>query len=159
MHAKPDLRVELVHNDHFFRLGDLGRYATQEISMAFRAIGSSYLVRQVAGSERLGGLRVTIYPRSDNLGEVNVELTDWHSGEIHEYPLPEMAAVAEQSIRKFADAYSFDLQQLDIKLDRFIFHDVDSDPRCYEQAARSAFKSALESLYSRDDPLGSRKQT
>ena len=27
MHAKPDLRVEIVHDDHFFRLGDLGRYA------------------------------------------------------------------------------------------------------------------------------------
>ena len=26
MHATPDLRVEFVHNDHFFRLGDLGRY-------------------------------------------------------------------------------------------------------------------------------------
>ena len=26
MHAKPDLRVEFVHDDHFFRLGDLGRY-------------------------------------------------------------------------------------------------------------------------------------
>ena len=26
MHAKPDLRVEFVHSDHFFRLGDLGRY-------------------------------------------------------------------------------------------------------------------------------------
>jgi len=26
MHAKPDLRVELEPNDHFFRLGDLGRY-------------------------------------------------------------------------------------------------------------------------------------
>ena len=122
--------------------------------MAFRAIGSSYLVRQVAGSERLGGLRVTVYPRSDNLGEIRVELTDWHTGEIHDNPLPEMASVAEQSIRKFADKCSFHLGQLDIKLDRFIFHDVDSDPRCYEQAARSAFKSSLESLYSKDDPLG-----
>ena len=26
MHAKPDLRAEFVHSDHFFRLGDLGRY-------------------------------------------------------------------------------------------------------------------------------------
>ena len=27
MHAKPDLRVEPVYRDHFFRLGDLCRYA------------------------------------------------------------------------------------------------------------------------------------
>ena len=26
MHSKPDLRVDFVHEDHFFRLGDLGRY-------------------------------------------------------------------------------------------------------------------------------------
>ena len=26
MHAKPDLRVEFVHSDHFFWLGDLRRY-------------------------------------------------------------------------------------------------------------------------------------
>ena len=28
MHAKSDLRVEHVPNDHWFRLGDLGRYPT-----------------------------------------------------------------------------------------------------------------------------------
>ena len=28
MHAKPDLRVEFVHSDHFFWLGDLGRYSS-----------------------------------------------------------------------------------------------------------------------------------
>jgi hypothetical protein len=32
MHAKPDLRVELVHNGHFFRLGDLGRYPAQKLT-------------------------------------------------------------------------------------------------------------------------------
>jgi len=26
IHAKPDLRVEIELDDHFFRLGDLGRY-------------------------------------------------------------------------------------------------------------------------------------
>ena len=28
MHAKPDLRVQLEPNGHFFRLGDLCRYTT-----------------------------------------------------------------------------------------------------------------------------------
>jgi len=30
MHAKPDLRAEFEPDDHFFRLGDLGRYPPQK---------------------------------------------------------------------------------------------------------------------------------
>lgn len=125
--------------------------------MAHRAIGSSYLIRQVAGSERLGGLRVTLYPRYDNNGKIDIHLTDWHTGEQHEYPMQDMVDAASNAIQELADDYSFDLSQLDIKLDRFVFHDVDSDPRCYVQAARSAFRSALESLRSNDDPFGMRR--
>ena len=36
MHAKPDLRVEFEHSDHFFRLGDLGRYPTLGIGTVAR---------------------------------------------------------------------------------------------------------------------------
>ena len=122
--------------------------------MAHRAIGSSYLIRQVAGSERLGGLRVTLYPRCDNSGKIDIQLTDWHTGEQHEYPMQDMVHAASNAIQELADEYSFDLSQLDIKLDRFVFHDVDSDPRCYAQAARNAFRSALESLRSNDAPFG-----
>jgi len=124
--------------------------------MAHRAIGSSYLIRQVAGSERLGGLRITLYPRSDNKGKIDIQLTDWHTGEQHEYPMQDMVDAASNAIQELADEHSFDLSQLDIKLDRFVFHDVDSDPRCYAQAARSAFRSALESLQSNDDPFRAR---
>jgi hypothetical protein len=124
--------------------------------MAFRAIGSSYLIRQVPGSERLGGLRVTLYPRSDDKGSIEIQLTDWRTGELHESPMPEMADIAVQAIQALADAHAFDLSQLDIKLDHFLFHPVDSDPRCYAQAARSAFKAALESLHRQDDPFSGR---
>lgn len=125
--------------------------------MAFRAIGSSYLIRQVAGSERLGGLRVTLYPRSDNKGTIEIQLTDWHTGEPHKYPMPELADIASQAIVALATEHSFDLSQLDIRLDQFVFHDVDSDPRCYAQAARSAFRAALESLQSHDNPFAGRR--
>lgn len=125
--------------------------------MAHRAIGSSYLIRQVAGSERLGGLRVTLYPRSDSNGKIDIQLTDWHTGEQHEYPMQDMVDAAFNAMLELADEHSFDLSQLDIKLDRFVFHDLDSDPRCYVQAARSAFRSALESLQSNDAPFGVRR--
>lgn len=125
--------------------------------MVFRAIGSSYLIRQVAGSGRLGGLRVTLYPRSDDMGTINIELTDLHTGELHQHPMPEMVDIASQAILGLANEHSFDLSQLDIKLDQFVFHDVDSDPQCYEQAARSAFRAALESLQSQDNPFDGRR--
>lgn len=121
--------------------------------MAFRAIGASYLIRQVAGSERLGGFRVTLHPRTDNKGTIEIQLTDWCTGEPHKSPMPEMAAIASQAIMALANEHSFDLSRLDIKLDQFLFHDVDSDPQCYVQAARSAFRAALESLQSRDNPF------
>ncbi len=125
--------------------------------MAFRAIGSSYLIRQVAGSEGLGGLCVTLYPRSDNNGKIEIQLTDWRTGEQHEYPMPDMADAASKAIQDLADEHSLDLSQLDIKLDRFVFHQVDSYPRCYVQAARSAFRSALEALQLSDEPFGERR--
>ncbi len=123
----------------------------------FQAIGSSYLIRKVAGSERLGGLRVTLYPRSDDKGTIEIQLTDWQTGELHTTPIPELADIASDAIRALADLHSFDLSRLDIKLDNFVFHDVDSDPRCYAQAARSAFRSALESLQTQDDPFSGRQ--
>ena len=125
--------------------------------MGFRAIGSSYLIRQVPGSERIGGLRVTLFPRSDNNGAISIELTDWQTGGPHEYPMPEMAEVASQAIQELAQENSFDLTQLDIKLDYFLFHPVDSHPRCYVQTARSAFRSALESLQLQDKPFSGRR--
>ena len=68
--------------------------------MTFRAIGSSYLIRQVAGSEKVGGLRVTVYPRSDGLGQLTIEWTDWLSGQQLESPLNQVAETAAAAIRE-----------------------------------------------------------
>ncbi|MEN1680950.1 MAG: hypothetical protein AAGJ46_15280 [Planctomycetota bacterium] len=126
--------------------------------MSFRAVGASYLIRQVAGSERQGGLQVTLYPRSDNSGTIEVKLTDRVTGELHPYPLPEMADVAVDAIKELAAEHSFDLTQLDVKLDRFDFHRVNYMPACYTQAARSAFRAAMESLQGEDNPFGKRRR-
>lgn len=69
MHAKPGLRVEFVHSDHLFRLGDLGRYVAQprfgDAHMAYRlaqistlslacfAFAASAAVAQDARSQQL----------------------------------------------------------------------------------------------------------
>lgn len=119
--------------------------------MHYRAIGSSYLIRQLAGSERLGGLRVTLSPRSDMQGSIQVQMTDWFGGGPHPNPIPEMGEIASRAILAFATEHAFDLSKYDIRLDQFLFHEVDSDPRCYAQAARSAFRAALESLNGEDN--------
>ena len=45
MHAKPDLLVEFVHSDHFFRLGDLGRYSS--LSNPLQQIENQLLFRRL----------------------------------------------------------------------------------------------------------------
>ena len=53
-------------------------------AVPWRSIGSSYLIRQVAGSERLGGLTVTIRVVAEQTGDLRVDVTDWKTGEPHE---------------------------------------------------------------------------
>lgn len=127
---------------------------------SFYAVGSSYLFCQLAGPGRMGGLRVTLFPRSDKEGTIQIALTDWRTGEPHQYStegVADMADLASKAIQELASEHSFDISRLDILLDRFVFHDVDSDPKCYVQAARSAFRSALESLQSEDNPFRGRR--
>jgi hypothetical protein len=120
--------------------------------MGFRAIGSSYLNRQAPGSERVGGLTVTIHPRSDSDGEFLIELTDWRTGELLEFPdeVQPCADAAADGVRALAREISVEIAQFDIKLHLFLYHPVDSSPRIYLQAGRSAFRSALEVMRHRD---------
>lgn len=120
--------------------------------MAFRAIGSSYLFRQVAGSERIGALSVAIYPRSDSDGQLRIELTDWRTAGPFDYPdeVQRCAEAAADGVRSIAQQLDADLRRFDITLDRFLYHPTSSDPRVYVQAGRSAFRAALEA-YQCDD--------
>lgn len=117
-----------------------------------RAIGASYLIRQTAGSERLGGLRVTIRPRSDNEGSISVEATDWRTGDPLEYPdeIAPFASEAVRGIREVGERYRVPMDTFDVVVRHFIYHPVDSAPICYYQAGKSAFRSALEAWATRD---------
>ena len=120
--------------------------------MTFRAEGSSYLIRQVAGSEKIGGLTVTVHPRSDSNGKLEICLSDWRTDKLLDYPVDKKpyADAAEQGVRSIGKELGVELSQFDIKLHRFIYHDVDSRESVYLQAGRSAFKSALEALRTSD---------
>ncbi len=116
------------------------------------SIGSSYLIRQTAGGERLGGLTVTVYPRYDGEGGVRVELTDWKTGEPHQYASDYAiySDAALEGIQSLAVDLELTLGDFDVVLDRFVIHEVNSDPRVYRQAGRSALRAALEALNVRD---------
>ncbi|MEM7034294.1 MAG: hypothetical protein AAF629_32425 [Chloroflexota bacterium] len=117
------------------------------------AIGSSYLIRQVAGSERMGGLQVTLRRRTDNAGSVSIEPTLWRTGDISEDSIVMgYGKLATSAIEEFITAHGLDLTAFDITLSHFLYHPLDSHPDCYRQAARSALRSALEALSMRDFP-------
>lgn len=116
------------------------------------AQGSSYLIRKVAGSEKIGGLTVTIYPRSDSNGKLSIALSDWRTDELLDFPaeIAPYATEAEHGVRSIGQELGIELSQFDIKLHRFIYNPVDSAPAVYVQAGRSAFRSALEALRTSD---------
>ena len=118
-----------------------------------RGIGSSYLIRQVAGSERMGGLQVSLRRRADHAGTIKIEPTLWRTGEVSDDSLViGYGKLAASAVEEFAAEYQLDLSPFDITLSHFLCHPLESHPDCYRQAARSALRSALEALAMRDFP-------
>jgi hypothetical protein len=130
---------------------DVRRLQSGSNSMA-RSIGASYLIRQIAGSERIGGLRVTLRPPSRGRGTITVEYTDWHTGQPLEYrkDIEPLAQEAIRGIYEVAERFKVSLEEFDVVLSHFVDHPVDSFPPCYYQAGKSAFRSALEAWEIRD---------
>jgi hypothetical protein len=118
-----------------------------------RSIGASYLIRQSAGSERIGGLRVTLRRPSGEVGNITVEATDWRTGDRID-GIGYLAAEAIKGIREVAEHYGIPLDAFDVVLDHFIYHPADSAPFCYYQAGKSAFRSAIEAWSTRDLSVG-----
>lgn len=113
------------------------------------AIGSSYLIRQTAGSEKLGGLMVTLKRRVGTAGKIEVVPTCRWTKEL----LTEIDHLIDQALAGIKDAaqqHNVSLDDFDILLTEFAYHSVDSYAPCYYQAAKSALRAALESWYGRD---------
>jgi hypothetical protein len=110
-----------------------------------RAVGSAYLFRQTAGSERVGGLQLTIRPKKGAAGTIAATPSDWQTKDLHANAnIDRYVEQAIIGIKEVADQETVNLDDVDIELSSFLIHDVDSAPRCYYQAAKSAFRSALE---------------
>jgi hypothetical protein len=121
-----------------------------------RGIGACYLLRQVAGSEMLGGLQVSVRPRCDDAGTIRVLATEWRTGADLTGKIEDFAEEAVKGLREIAEKQEITLCQYDVVLSDFLVHDTDSAPVCYFQAGRSAFRSAIEALLRRDLSSGSR---
>ena len=116
-----------------------------------RAVGSAYLFRQSPGSERLGGLQVTVRPKRGAKGVIIITPTDWRTEDLHSQ-IDDYVENALTGIKEVASKADLNLDDVDIELSRFLVHDVDSSPLCYLQAAKSALRSALEMWLLRDLP-------
>jgi hypothetical protein len=107
------------------------------------ATGSAYLFRQVPGSERIGGLQLTVRPKRGPKGVITVSPTDWKTHNVH-CQIDDFVERALAGIKEVAAKADLNLNDVDIELSHFLVHDVDSAPICYFQAAKSALRSALE---------------
>jgi hypothetical protein len=120
--------------------------------MRSRAYGSSYLFRQRAGSERIGGLTVMLTPKEAEVGEISVQLTDWESNEPIGDNCGWSVTIVEAAVLGANEAAASLnlLNEFDLKLYRFLLHEIDSGPPIFRQAAKSACRSALEAWRQRD---------
>lgn len=113
----------------------------QYLPPVVRAIGSSYLIRQTAGSERVGGLEVTIKVLAEPPGQIRVKGT-FRDTDTTWASMGNMGEAAIRGIITYAKAHDINLDLLDIEIGRFLYHPVDSRAELYFTAAQHAFRAA-----------------
>ncbi|MEM8779110.1 MAG: hypothetical protein AAGF26_09605 [Cyanobacteria bacterium P01_G01_bin.49] len=109
------------------------------------AIGSSYLIRQSPGAERIGGVTVRISPRTGSMGTLKAIATDWITEELIDDDIKFLIEGATEGIKRFAAENSFNLDDWDITVTKFAYHPVDSKQRTVQIAAYNAIAVALAS--------------
>lgn len=102
-------------------------------------IGSSYIKRQSASSERFGGLTVSV---TNGDGRRSVELTNWLNDDLIEDDVQWLIAAAWEGIDAYAAEHAVDLTSLNIRLSKIAYHPVDSRDSTFRTAAFHAFASA-----------------
>lgn len=122
------------------------RSTSKYLSSRQTGIGASYLLRQTAGSERVGGLQVTLTTPATPRGTIHVVGTLYRSELKMESSDEIYAQKAIEGIRQYAQTHQIDLQQLDIQLDQFLIHPVDSRASVFFFTAQHAFQAAIAAL-------------
>lgn len=112
----------------------LGRYVERNM----HAIGSSYLIRQSPGSERIGGVTILIRPRAGSVGTLNIKPTSWFTGDPIEDDIDFLKSAAIEGLNRFATENAIELNKWDITVSNFAYHPVDSWAKTTQVAAYNA---------------------
>jgi hypothetical protein len=109
-----------------------------------KSIGACYLISQAPGGERLGGLQITLIVSREKAGTLELEPTDYFTGQPFTEDMRWLLKLAEEGIHDYAKEHSVDLSSFKIIVSKIAYHPVDSFPYLYYQAAQSALRAALE---------------
>ncbi|MFK7803311.1 MAG: hypothetical protein AB8G95_16875 [Anaerolineae bacterium] len=106
------------------------------------SIGSSYLIRQSPGAERLGGVTIKLWLNQSGTPTRQVVFTDWKLNQPIADDIKTLAIAAEKGIEQFAAEHDIDLTQYSWELSKFAYHPIDSRPSTFQLAGYNAFASA-----------------
>ncbi len=112
--------------------------------MNTKAVGSSYLIRQSPGSERVGGLTITLTRPQQGVGVIRVQPTNYFGQTEITDDMDWMVRAAKQGIQEWAEEHSFDLAHYDLILSAFAYHPVDSRGQVFFIAAKGALQAAVQ---------------
>lgn len=112
--------------------------------MSTKAVGSSYLIRQSPGSERVGGLTITLTRPQGDVGVIRVQPTNYFGQTEITDDMDWMVSAARQGIQEWAEAHAFDLSKYDLTLSAFAYHPVDSHSKVFYIAAKGALQAAVQ---------------
>ncbi|WP_442485325.1 hypothetical protein [Aeoliella sp. SH292] len=108
------------------------------------AIGSSYLFNQGTEPAFLGGLELQLRRAVAGQGKVSVDfLSSPNDGAIPEC-FDIFVQEALRGVQEASEKLGVKLEDFEIHLSRFAYHDVDSAPNIYRQTAEYALKSAFD---------------
>jgi hypothetical protein len=110
-------------------------------------IGSCYAMRNEPGSESVGGLEIKVRHKRGEVGQIEIIASDWRTGEPLDQSCEVYAEVALEGVRSVLDELNLSIDDFDITFQKFLCHPLDSNSACFRQAGRSAFRSALEGLF------------
>ena len=114
--------------------------------MKIYAVGSSYLIFQAPGGAWVGGVTVKIKRSGAAAGTWTVTPTDYRRDRSFEADvIAPYADAAKEGIERFAAESGIDLNEWDVTVSEFAYHEVDSAETMFKIAGFNAAASAFAS--------------
>ena len=107
------------------------------------ALASCYCLDQSPGAAFYGGLSIQLTRRTDTSGSITVLPKDRLTDELLSIEdIGDCCDEAKRGVIEAANEDNVDLSRFDVIISDFAYHSVDSRPKCFRAAAKSAFRSA-----------------